>query len=144
MFIEETERLVCKSEMLIVDGFPEPIKNEESGVSILNILNMKPATGMEFGFMFFDKATGNNVCQIHFENKRRKYEVSYGTDEVFRGRGYMKEALNFFVNWIFSNTEVKELVALINNNDKSQHILESTGFTFFEKDEFGDWFIIKK
>lgn len=144
MHIEETERLLCKSEMRIINGLLEPAEDECSELNIMDILNRKPATGMEYGFMFYDKETEDYVCQIHFEDKRRKYEVSYGTEEQFRGRGFMKEALNFFVKWVFDNTEVKELVALIHDNNKSQHILENSGFTHEKNDEYGDWFIIKK
>lgn len=144
MFVEETSRLVCKSEMNIVNGFPESSRVEDRVINILDLSNLKPATGMEFGFMFYEKLTGAEVCHIHFEGKRREYEVSYGTNDEFRGNGYMKEALAFFIAWIFKNTEVDTLVALINNNASSRHILEITGFTFEGKDEYGDWFIIKK
>lgn len=142
MIIDDTSRLLCKTEMIIDNGFP--VAPKETNISEISILDLKPKTGMEYGFMFFDKESEENVCQIHFENKRRDYEVSYGTNEKYRGNGYMKEALMFFVKWIFENTTVEKMCALINNNPTSQHILESCGFVLEYHDEHGDWFSISR
>lgn len=99
---------------------------------------------MEFGFLFYDIEHEQYICQIHFENKRREYEISYGTSEAFRRKGYMEEALLFFVKWIFSNTAVTQMCALINNNYISLHILEKCGFIYEKHDIYGDWFVITK
>lgn len=48
MHIEETERLLCKSEMRIINGLLEPAEDECSELNIMDILNRKPATGMEY------------------------------------------------------------------------------------------------
>ena len=139
MIEENTERLVCRSEMQIKDGkLIEPINDT------LDILNLKPNTGMEYGFMFYNKINGEWICQIHFEIKRREFEISYGTKENYQGKGYMKEALNFFVHWIFENTSIEKMYALINDNSASKHILEITGFEYEQCDECGEWFVITR
>lgn len=94
--------------------------------------------------MFYEKNGTENICHIHFENKRREFEISYGTEIDFRRKGYMQEALAFFVNWIFTNTKVPYLYALISNNDESQHILEKQGFCFETHDQYGSWFILTR
>lgn len=141
VIIEETTRLICKSEMNIIEGYPKPPVTK---LKEINLLNIKPRTGREFGFVFYDKNTDERICQIHFENKRRDYEISYGTEEQYWGKGYMQEALSFFVKWMFANTSVDCLYALINNNSSSQHILEKNGFEIEGVDEFGTWFALKK
>lgn len=142
MIVEYTKRLICKTEMNIVEGVLIP--SIEQSNSEINILDLKPSTGMEYGFMFYDKSNEEFICQIHFEDKRRSFEISYGTDEKFREKGYMTEALEFFVNWIFEHTIIQEMFALINDNPISQHILENRGFEFYKQDENGDWFIIRR
>lgn len=141
MIIEKTDRLVCKSEMDIVDGFPVP---HISNTKEINLFSIKPMTGREFGFVFYDKDSDEIVCQIHFENKRRDYEISYGTYEKYRGKKYMQEALRFFVKWVFEKTSIDCLYGLINNNITSQHILEKLGFELENVDEFGTWFVLKR
>ena len=111
VIIEETTRLICKSEMNIIEGYPKPPVTK---LKEINLLNIKPRTGREFGFVFYDKNTDERICQIHFENKRRDYEISYGTEEQYWGKGYMQEALSFFVKWMFANTSVDCLYALMN------------------------------
>ena len=56
----------------------------------------------------------------------------------------MKEALNFFVHWIFENTSIEKMYALINDNSASKHILEITGFEYEQCDECGEWFVITR
>lgn len=138
MIVDTTRRLICRTEMVIDNGYPVPSKERKK--LPINILKLEHKTGMEYGFMFFEKESEENVCQIHFENKRREYEVSYGTNEKYRRNGYMKEALVFFVEWIFENTSVEKMYALINNNSTSKHILETCGFMY----EYHDWFSISK
>lgn len=142
MIVEKTSRLICKTEMAIKNGIP--VSPSDKGTSRINILELKPKTGMEYGFLFYEAEHEQYVCQIHFENKRRDFEISYGTEAIFRGNGFMKEALQFFVQWIFTNTSVTQMCALISNNPISQHILMNYGFIFEKHDEYGDWFVITK
>lgn len=145
MVIEETARMICKTDMNIVDGFPVPPQSRTGEINILDILNLKASTGLEYGFVFYDKKTEEQICQIHFENKRREFEISYGTAREYWNKGYMKEALHFFIEWIFRNTQIDALYGLINNNSKSQHIIETEGFTFDEEIiGEGTWFVKRR
>lgn len=142
MIEEHTKRLICKTEMIISNGIPTlPQKAEKCAI---DLLSLHAQSGMEYGFMFFDKETSEYVCQIHFENKRRDFEISYGTEEQYRKNGYMKEALIFFKDWVFSNTLVSQLYALITQNPISQHTLQVCGFEYEKHDDYGDWFVIHK
>ena len=145
MIEEYTARMVCKSDIELKNGIPVPPEPANNGeISLINLLNLQPRSGMEYGFMFYEKNGTENICHIHFENKRREFEISYGTEIDFRRKGYMQEALAFFVNWIFTNTKVPYLYALISNNDDSQHILEKQGFCFETHDQYGSWFILTR
>ena len=124
----ETERLIAKSEMIIVDGM---LIEEETEPVIIYILNLKKRTGLESGFKFFDKADETvEICHIGITWQRNRFEVSYGTEKTFEGQGFMKEALSHLVNWIFINTKEPEIWGLP-NGIISEHILSSNGFTYY-------------
>ena len=124
----ETERLIAKSEMMIVDG---KLVENTLEPTIIDVLNIKKTTGMESGFKFYDKTDVSvEVCHIGIIWQRNRFEVSYGTEEAFRGKGYMKEALAYLVDWIFANTKEPEIWGLP-NGIVSEHILSSNGFTYY-------------
>ena len=128
MIYFETERLIAKSEMTVVDG---KLLERMSEPTVIDILNIKKTTGLESGFMFYDKADENVVvCHIGIIWQRGRFEVSYGTEKAFEGRGYMKEALSHLVNWIFDNTKEPEIWGLP-NGFVSEHILSANGFTYY-------------
>ena len=128
MIYFETERLIAKSEMTVVDG---KLLERTSEPTVIDILNIKKTTGLESGFMFYDKADENvEVCHIGIIWQRDRFEVTYGTEKVFEGQGFMKEALSHLVDWIFTNTKEPEIWGLP-NGIVSEHILSSNGFVYY-------------
>lgn len=124
----ETDRLIAKSGMTIVDGKLLECKTDQT---VIDIFTIKKTTGLESGFMFYDKVDETvEVCHIGITWQRNRFEVSYGTKAAFRGRGYMKEALSYLVDWIFANTKEPEIWGLP-NGIVSEHILSSNGFTYY-------------
>lgn len=128
MLCFKTERLIAKSEMIVAD---DRLVEKEAEPAIIDILNLKKRTGLESGFKFYDKADETvEICHIGIIWTRNRFEVSYGTEEAFRGKGYMKEALAYLVDWIFANTKEPEIWGLP-NGIVSEHILSSNGFTYY-------------
>lgn len=123
MIKKETERMIMHIEYDIVNKKIEfPKSNNEK----VNLLKLKKAPGI----YFFEKGNISNlIVKMSFKKSDDKLEISYGIPNVQnRNKGYMKEALKFFINWLFLETDEKELNARIYDNDVSQHILEITGF----------------
>lgn len=128
MICFQTERLIAKSEMRIVEG--RLLKKESEPVTI-DIFNLKKTTGLESGFKFYDKEDENvEICHIGITWQRERFEVSYGTEPQFEGRGFMKEALSYLVSWIFANTE-EPVIWGLPNGTVSEHILSINGFTYY-------------
>ncbi len=75
-------------------------------------------------------------------------EVGYGTEEGFRGKGYMTEALRGLLKWAFSQKQIK-LNAVTATTDRSnlasQKVLLKAGLNLDREDEsFYYWRIDKR
>lgn len=135
-----TKRLVGISEM-VVENYDIVPKIIDKPVSLLDL---RSRTGKENGFIFYDKDNQDIlICHVGITDQRAKFEVSYGTEEKFRGKGYMSEALNGFVNFIFSETNRTEIWA-IPNGIVSQHILEKCEFEYVCEEEGLKYFLRKR
>lgn len=71
----------------------------------VDLLNLQPSDDCEnMVFQLYLKEDNMNIGHISLYNKYGKLEVAYETNALFRGKGYMTEALTFAVKWIFDNT----------------------------------------
>ncbi len=137
----ETNRLIIESKCTVLDGvftYPErkpftsiwdtpPVDNGESG-----------------GFAVYLKS-GEYVAHILVLFKRKPYELSVGTEEKYRNNGYMKEAHDAVINWIFKNCSTDCISALVGpiSPIASRKIL--TRFGFKEAKEGRDeWWILER
>lgn len=141
MLIFETNRMKAKSVMSIEDGL---LVEKPRSTTDINLLALKPMTGMENGFVFFDKVSGEMICHIGFTKTRNiPYEISYGTETPFRKQGYMTEAVSGFVKWVFSETEIPFLCGLP-SGDESARVVKRCGFSLTHLFGNEDWYCIEK
>lgn len=140
-----TSRLIGKTEMMLVDSnliSKDNFSNDK--ITLENILTLQPCTGKENGFCFYDK---NNqdvlICHIGITFQRDKFEVSYGTEEPFRNKGYLTEALLGFIDFIFSKTN-ESMIWGLPNGVVSQHILEKCGFKYVCEENGIRWFALER
>jgi len=64
------------------------------------------------------------------EKEKGQLEVGYGTEERFRNKGYMTEALTELIKWAFFQDKVKirEITAMtLSDNVPSQKVLGKAG-----------------
>ena len=111
---------------------------------ISDIFKIKSNDPEDGCFVFYDKNSGKKVGVIHFTDKRREHEIKYTTEDAFRRKGFMKEALFEVLKLIFLNTSWNAVYALINDNLPSVRTAKSVGFVEDVKDNFGSWFILRK
>lgn len=143
MITFDTKRLTGLSDLVLVD---QCLGQQVNTVGI-DLINLKPSTGREHAFCFYDKQNSNVlICHIAITDKRGRFEVSYGTEEPFRGNGYMTEALTCLCQWLYDNTDRVAIWALPNGPHKEESIsvLQKCGFEKADK-EFGiEWYVSKK
>ena len=136
-----TNRLKASTEMEVIDGHLMP-PTTSKGNSI-DILNLHLTSGRETGFKYVLKTTDEEVCHIGITKKRGKFEISYGTVEAFRRRGYMCEALSSFLDWLKEKTDEKEVWGLP-NGPESEHILKKCGFDYYglvDESKDSKWYV---
>lgn len=143
MITFDTKRLICLSDLVLVDQhLDQPTKTGE-----IDVINIMPCTGREHAFCFYNNQNSDIlICHIAITEKRGRFEVSYGTEEPFRGNGYMTEALESLCKWIFINTDRNSIWALPNGQYKKESIsiLKKCGFQKADE-EFGiEWYELKK
>lgn len=119
-----TTRMIMRTNLKFQDGhivFPPP---ENKSVTILDL---HPSNLEDSGFIFYSH---NNeiICHIGIRTDRRACELSYGTEDAYRGNGYMQEAMETVLQILEENHVVDEISGLICNNPISEHILVKWGF----------------
>jgi ribosomal-protein-alanine N-acetyltransferase len=56
-------------------------------------------------------------------------EISYSVSDNYQGKGYGTEAAKTLIKWVFKNTELKELVAIVKpENMSSNAVIKKLGF----------------
>lgn len=109
----------------------------------VDLLNLEPSNGEDTGFFFYTPE-GKEICHVYVRTDRKPCELSYGTVEEFRGKGYMQEALKVVLQLFEDNHINDEISGLICNNSTSQHILEKLGFVQSGNSRYGGtWFVRK-
>ena len=115
----------------------------------VDLLNLQPSDDCEnMVFQLYLKEDNMNIGHISLYNKYGKLEVAYETNALFRGKGYMTEALTFAVKWIFDNTTEDSIWALIeDDNMNSISVAKRCGFTereIYEHISNWHWFKIER
>ena len=141
MFTIETSRMVGCSDMIVENGL---LKSAQQPEGILDIFSLKPSTGRESAFLFYDKENPDaRICHVGITWKRGRTEVSYGTEAPYRRKGFMQEALVAFLKWFTTNTS-ENIIWGLPNGDESSHILKKSGFRFYgpvEEDPSCSWYV---
>ncbi len=71
--------------------------------------------------------------------------IGYYTQPRYRGNGYMSEVVIGIVEWIFSNPDVKAVIAdTLKSNIISQDLLKKVGMTFYKEDDECFWWKLER
>ena len=122
----ETTRLIIKTGIKIENN--KPILNHKRGDQEVDIFNLTEHKFEENGFLCYSRDSEQTICHIGLSEYLDKIEISYGTEDAFRGKGYMSEALPAVIGWLFTHTAITEIYARIGDNPISEHILIKNHF----------------
>lgn len=79
-----------------------------------------------------------------YPNEQREVNIGYYMQEQYREKGYMNEAINKLIHWIFSNSDVKYIVAdTLKTNTTSQNLLKKIGMKLYKEDDEYFWWRLK-
>lgn len=86
-------------------------------------------TSIAFGIFKDRKLIGRIQCSNIVDGIFKNGIVGYSIDKSYEGRGYMKEALQLFINYAFEDMDIHRLEAsVLVDNDRSKGVLRSCGF----------------
>ncbi len=82
------------------------------------------------------KAIIGGICFHGEPDENGEVEIGYGTDDSYRNKGYMTEAIAGLINWIRSNKKVRVIKAETDtSNIPSIRVLKKNGFKVFRRHE---------
>lgn len=72
------------------------------------------------------------VVGIHRKDELdNEVEIFYGISDNYHNKGYATEAAKALIKWVFENTKVKSLIAMVRpDNTASKNVIEKLGFEF--------------
>ena len=77
-----------------------------------------------------------DICFVGEPAEDGEIELGYATDEAYRGRGYMTEAIACIIEWAKRQDNVKSIFAqTAKNNPASWHILAKNNFIKVDDDD---------
>lgn len=79
-----------------------------------------------------------------YPNEQGEVKVGYYMQEQYREKGYMSEAINKLIHWIFLNSDVKYIVAdALKTNTTSQNLLKKIEMKLYKEDDECFWWRLK-
>lgn len=79
-----------------------------------------------------------------YPNEKGEVNIGYYMQEQYRGNGYMNEALNKLISWIFLNSDVEYIAAdTLKSNMLSQNLLKKIGMKIYKEDDECFWWRLK-
>lgn len=135
----ETSRLIIKTNLELDNGilvFPK-----QSG----NLIDLKPHKIEDGGFAVYLKETDNLVCHIGIRSDRKPFELTIGTEDGYKRKGYMSEAHSAVIKWIFDNCKTESICALVGSltPEACRKILSRDGFSRIDEGKM-EWWIKKR
>ncbi len=90
-----------------------------------------------------DKIENAIVCDFGIKgipDINNEIEIGYGTQEQYKGRGYMTEAIRGFINWVSCREDIRAVIAETDKgNIPSVRVLEKNDFSMYKETEAAYW-----
>lgn len=136
MVEQHCQKLIMKTNLSVMDGkvcFPLKEKN-------ISLTDIKPSMAEDGAFVFYSKENPEmEICKIAYTENREKHELYYDTISEHRNKGYMREAMEFTLNWLEHNGVRGSLWILIPSGNTAS-IKIAQRFKFVKQEEsIGDY-----
>lgn len=90
-----------------------------------------------------NKTIIGSACFKGLPDANSAVEIGYGTNEKYRNKGYTTEAISTLCDWVFSESNIKNVIAETEkNNIPSQRVLEKNGFKVCKETDDCLWWMI--
>ncbi|MGH4120333.1 GNAT family N-acetyltransferase [Clostridium sp.] len=132
------------------------ITNKNIGIKEENVykIRLKDVQNNPLNFMWYTTwiiiLNGENrsigaIMVKGYPNEDGEVVVGYAMQSDYRRKGYMLEALNSIIQWMFLNSKVKCVIAdTLKNNIPSHKLLQKLGMVRYKEDDECIWWKLKK
>lgn len=123
--------LYCQPE--VIEFLDIPLMQEEAEArNWIERLESLRQSGQGLRFGVFDRESGDLIGTVgfhHWDQARRRAEISYDLSPRWWGQGYMREALQAVLQFGFERLNLHRIEALVDPRDtRSQNLLYGLGF----------------
>jgi len=81
----------------------------------------------------------------NYPDSKGEVIIGYAMQEGFRRKGYMFEAVENLIEWMFENEDVKSIIAdTLKENEPSHLFLEKLGMQIYKEDNECNWWRLDK
>jgi ribosomal-protein-alanine N-acetyltransferase len=102
---------------------------EEASDVVDNIICNYESTDGPFVYAVIRKSDRVNLGYVQLIKNGNQWEIGYHIAKLFTNCGYATEAVKTFLEFVKSNTEIKEIYATaLSNNKASKRVLQNNGF----------------
>ncbi|MEW8995915.1 GNAT family N-acetyltransferase [Clostridium sp.] len=113
------------------------LHNESEALSWINWLNKKFNINEPFIILAIEYKTEHKcigVVGVHAKAEiDNEVEILYSISDNYQGNGYATEAAKALIQWIFENTELKYLTAIVKpENISSKTVIKKLGFNYVD------------
>lgn len=111
------------------------LHNESEALSWIYWLSEKFNTNEPFAIVAIEHKVDHKcigVVGVHAKAEiDNEVEILYGISDSYQGNGYATEASKALIQWVFKNTELKSLTAIVKpENIPSKVVIEKLGFEY--------------
>ncbi|SHJ37352.1 Protein N-acetyltransferase, RimJ/RimL family [Clostridium cavendishii DSM 21758] len=113
------------------------LNNEEKALSWISRVNKRFNSGEPFIILAIEHKI-EGICigvvgVIPKDELEDEFEIFYGISDEYQRKGYATEACKTFIQWVFENTKIKSLTAMVKpENIASKLAIEKFGFKYFD------------
>lgn len=113
------------------------LHNESEALSWINWLNQKFNTNEPFIILAIEHKVDHKcigVVGVHAKAEiDNEVEILYGISDSYQGNGYATEASKALTQWVFKNTELKSLTAIVKpENIPSKAVIQKLDFEYVD------------
>jgi len=123
--------MIMRTNLYVEDGrVKSQLEHSSKRTLPINLMKLEPTNPEDSCFVFYEQENPDQIiCKVAYTEKREKPELFYETETMFRGKGYMTQAMKQVLDWMIQNECTGTLWLLINiQNIPSQKIAKHYGF----------------
>ena len=92
---EDLCNMIMRTNLYVEDGrVKSQLEHSSKRTLPINLMKLEPTNPEDSCFVFYEQENPDQIiCKVAYTEKREKPELFYETETMFRGKGYMTQAM---------------------------------------------------